>query len=262
MKNIKMMNNKLIDLFLMFLIMFSFLFCKIPEKGNSQNTENRKPETVSDDFPSTESLIKDNDRYFIMEDWHPLVQSEEIQKIKQMVKEEDIIHEDDSLFDDNFSNEFSLIDEEGNMYCLFHDIRKLSSFKVQEYEIYKFWRKDFFWVFKETDEISVLWNYYNGSILILGTDNSRYITSRGIKVGDTADKVIQVYAKDCEVSEYNYEKKRFEVVSKHNAPFMALYKSDDCISINSGNAKSEEMRTISFLLQNNIVSKIVIKGVE
>jgi len=243
-------------------LLFSFSFCKKIEKKEQKISEEEKSDIIMDDFPSAESLVRDDNRYFIFEDWHPLIQSQEIQKIKKLVKAEDIIHYEDSLYDDDFSKEFSLTDKQGNNYCLFHNIRKLPTINTQEYEIYKYWKEDFFWAFKEIEGFSVLWNFYNGSILIFGTDSPDYITSRGIKVGDSVDKIIQSYAKDCEISEYNYEKKMFEVVSKHNAPFMALYKSDDCISINSGNAKSEEMRTLLFFIKNNLVEKIVITGVE
>jgi len=42
--------------------------------------------------------------------------------------------------------------------------------------------------------------------------------------------------------------------------FMIL--STDFNALNSGNTKSEEMRTISFLLRDGIVSKIVIKRLD
>jgi len=107
-----------------------------------------------------------------------------------------------------------------------------------------------------------LWNYKNGAILIIGTETTDYHTKRGIKVGDSSDKVIELYSQDCKVYEYDYEKNEYKAIVKQKSPVMFMYISNSCISINATNMLEEEIMTISFLLKDGIVSKIIIKCVE
>ena len=94
----------------------------------------------------------------------------------------------------------------------------------------------------------------------VGTEDPRYSTKRGIKVGDSAEKIMEAYESDCTIKIKNYETNKFEVVSEKESPCMVLSKSNECISLNKGNALAEGMMTISYMLEDGVVTKIIIQG--
>lgn len=232
---------------------------KIELKSNIENnniSEEKKEieEVVKEDF------ILDTERNFIIEGWHPLKQTEAVDKLKKTLNELSNNSVDENLYNDDFTIEFALVDNRNRTFTLYHDIRKIDNYPIDDYEIYRYWGLDSVWCFKEEKNFSILWNNNNGAILIIETDDSNYSTIRGIRVGDSVEDVMIAYGKDSSISEYNYETKEFEHTSDHEAPCFLLLKSNECISINCGNTIDEEMMTISFLLNNGVVNKIVIRA--
>lgn len=213
--------------------------------------------------PTEEDVYPDLDRTFLYKDWHPLKQTEYLKEVKKRLinqKEDDI---DDSLYDDEFTVEFSLHDETRN-FCIYHNIRNIEEYDTDDFEIYNYvntrnWG-ELVWCFQEIDSISIEWVYSSGSIVKVGTEDPRYSTKRGIKVGDSAEKIMEAYESDCIIKVKNYETNKFEVVSEKESPCMVLSKSNECISLNMGNALAEGMMTISYLLEDGIVAKIIIQG--
>ena len=113
--------------------------------------------------------------------------------------------------------------------------------------------------FIEKNKISVLWNDNTGAILIMGTDDPMYSTKRGIRIGDSVEKIMLAYENDCKVEEYNYTEKKWVTLSEKGYPCMTLSKSNECISLNAGNPTDEEVMTLSYLLKDGMVTKIVIQ---
>ena len=93
----------------------------------------------------------------------------------------------------------------------------------------------------------------------MGTEDPHYSTKRGICVGDSAEKILKAYENDCTVEEYNYDEEKWETVSKKENVGMWLLKSNECISLNAGNMIDEEVMTLSYMLEDGVVSKIVIQ---
>ncbi len=213
--------------------------------------------------PTEEDVYPDLDRTFLYKDWHPLKQTEYLKEVKKRLinqKEDDI---DDSLYDDEFTVEFSLHDETRN-FCIYHNIRNIEEYDTDDFEIYNYvntrnWG-ELVWCFQEIDSISIEWVYSSGSIVKVGTEDPRYSTKRGIKVGDSAEKIMEAYESDCTIKIKNYETNKFEVVSEKEPPCMVLSKSNECISLNMGNALAEGMMTISYMLEDGVVTKIIIQG--
>ena len=256
----KLMSRIVNVLFLLMLIVL--VSCTKKEKNN--NNEETVEKEAAEDSTSTieEKLVIDEQRSFIMDDWHPVKQNSYVQKIKDYLKYMTVHDIDESLFNDLFTVEFNLMDDEGRNFCLYHNIRKVKNFDAQDFDIYKYWSTDAVWAFQEKNGLSILWAQDSGAILIMGTEDSRYGTMRGIRVGSTVKDIMDAYAKDSIVEEYNYEERKFKKTQDHEGPCFVLAKSNECISINQGNMVEEEMMTISFLLTDGVVSKIVINCVD
>ncbi|MBP5176146.1 MAG: hypothetical protein J6Y16_11045 [Treponema sp.] len=212
--------------------------------------------------PTEEDVYPDLDRVFLYKDWHPLRQTEYIKGVKERLKNQEKKDVDDSLYDDEFTTEFSLHDEKRN-FCIYHSVRNVNEYDIDDYEIFNYVKsrgEEFVWCFQEKEDISIEWVEDTGVIVTLGTDKPRYATKRGIRVGDSAEKVMGAYKDDCIVKEYNYTEKKWEVVSEKEYPCMLLSKSNEWISLNIGNDRAEGMMTISYLLENDVVTKIIIQG--
>lgn len=256
------------------LLCLSFVFLMIScskkseEKQNTHQDNIPKVEKGTEDNNSAtsvpeksveEDIVTDLDNYFLYEEWHPVKKTDFIIRMKtriQDIRKEDVNEE---LFNDEDTLEFSLHDNSGKNFCLYHNIRNVKDFDINDFEIYKFWDVRSVWCYQEKDGISVLWGDLSGAIYIFGTEDSKYATKRGIRVGSTVKDIMNAYANDSIVKEYNYEEKKFEKTQDHEGPCFILLKSNECISINQGNMVAEEMMTLSFLLTDGVVSKIVIK---
>ncbi|MEE3313526.1 MAG: hypothetical protein VZR56_05145 [Treponema sp.] len=212
--------------------------------------------------PTEEDIVRDMDRFFLYEDCHPIKQTDFIKKVKERLNKQEKIYEDDSLYDDKFTVEFSLHDEEQN-FCIYHNIRNVDGYSIDDYEIFKYvntGRDEFVWSFQEKEGLSIEWVEETGVIVMFGTEDPRYATKRGIRVGDSAEKIMKAYEEDCTVQEYNYTDEKWETVSEKEYPCMLLSKSNEWISLNIGNDRAEGMMTISYLLENDVVTKIIIQG--
>lgn len=229
-----------------------------PEDENSNILENQENDAKSGNEPIEETVEPDMDRFFLYEDWHPVKQNQFITRIKETLKNTRKNGIDESAYEDDFTTEFSLHDERRN-FCLYHNIRNVKDFSIEDYEIYKYWGLMNVWCFLEKEDISVLWSDNTGAILIMGTEDPHYSTKRGIHVGDSAEKILEAYENDCTVEEYNYDEEKWETVSKKEKSGMWLLKSNECISLNAGNMIDEEVMTLSYMLEDGIVYKIVIQ---
>ncbi len=212
--------------------------------------------------PTEEDVYPDLDRTFLYKDWHPLKQTEYMKQVKERLDRQEKIYEDDSLYDDKFTLEFSLHDETRN-FCIYHNIRNVEGYDISDYEFSNYVKDGFeelAWCIIENEGVSVQWVDKTGVLVTIGTEDPRYSTKRGIKVGDSAEKIMEAYESDCIIKVKNYETNKFEVVSEKEPPCMVLSKSNECISLNKGNALAEGMMTISYLLENDVVTKIIIQG--
>lgn len=171
---------------------------------------------------------------------------------------ESIIYDwDETLYDDKATVEFCLNDIEGRNFCLYHNIRKINNWDIRNSENYsEEWR------IKDKEGLSIIWNYENGAILIMETESPKYSTKRGIRVGDSISKVIDAYENDSNIYEYNNELKNYETISKKENSIFGLYKLPVGISLNSGNFIDEEMMTILFYANGDIIEKIKITCIE
>ncbi|MBR6295896.1 MAG: hypothetical protein IKR40_05415 [Treponema sp.] len=213
--------------------------------------------------PTEEDVYPDLDRGFLYKDWHPLKQTEYIKQAKERLKNQQRDDEDDYLYDDKFTVEFSLHDENRN-FCVYHNIRNVTGYDSSDFEVYNYVKsgsEELAWCFQEKEGISIAWVNSSGAIVTLGTEDPRYATKRGIRVRDSAEKIMDAYEDDCTVKEYNYTEKKWEVVSEKEYPCMLLLlKPNEFISLNIGNDIAEGMMTISYLLENDVVTKIIIQG--
>lgn len=243
------------------------------EEQSTIHVEERAPimpihqeETTLNGKTKEENIVLDLDRFFIDENWHPLKQTEYIQELKKRLAEKEKEDVDESLYEDEFTTEFSLHDETRN-FCLYHNIRKVENFDMTDFEIYSYNRLshgvlnglEIVKCFIEKNKISVLWNDNTGAILIMATDDPMYSTKRGIRIGDSAEKIMLAYESDCKVEEYNYVEDKWVLLSEKDYPCMTLSKSNECISLNAGNPTDEEVMTLSYLLKDGMVTKIVIQ---
>lgn len=254
------------------IIVFTFLFdllsCTKTEKITvAENVkesdqiilqQNQKEETDINVQPEKEEIVIDKNRFFIDEEWHPVKQNQFITRVKDELKKLSKNDVNESDYEDEFTTEFSLNDET-KYFCLYHNIRNVKDFPIEDFEIYKYWGLMNVWCFLEKEGISVLWTDNTGAILIMGTEDPHYSTKRGIHVGDSAEKILEAYENDCTVEEYNYDEEKWETVSKKEKSGMWLLKSNECISLNAGNMIDEEVMTLSYMLEDGIVYKIVIQ---
>ena len=168
---------------------------------------------------------------------------------------------DDSAYDDPRTLEFNLKNDKGINLCIFHNIRKQKGIDFEDYEVYADWSTDTKirkWVKQDLDGVSVIWNYMNGAILIMETESSNWSTKRGIKVGDTISKVIELYASDAKVSYYNFETGEGYVISEKEKPLLFLREDNEGILVYVANLVAEEMMNIRFTQKDGIITKIEI----
>ncbi len=164
---------------------------------------------------------------------------------------------DETPYNDNATVEFCLNDLEGRYFCLYHNIRKVPDWNSDDFEIYsEHWRK------QNINNLSIIWNYRNGAILIMETENPAYSTKRGISVGDSILKVLNAYKENSKVFEWDVDEDKFIVTSEAEECLFWLYLDDDYISINAGNLIDEEMMTTRFYINNGYVEKISISCIE
>ena len=168
---------------------------------------------------------------------------------------------DDSAYDDPRTLEFNLKNDKGINLCIYHNIRKQKGIDFEDYEVYADWSTDTKirkWVKQDLDGVSVIWNYMNGAILIMETESSNWSTKRGIKVGDTISKVIELYASDAKVSYYNFETGEGYVISEKEKPLLFLREDNEGILVYVANLVAEEMMNIRFTQKDGIITKIEI----
>lgn len=168
---------------------------------------------------------------------------------------------DDSAYDDPRTLEFNLKNDKGINLCIYHNIRKQKGIDFEDYEVYADWSTDTKirkWVKQEIDGLSVIWNYADGVILKMETESSNWSTKRGIKVGDTISKVIELYASDATVSYYNFETGEGYVISEKEKPLLFLREDNEGILVYVANLVAEEMMNIRFTQKDGIITKIEI----
>jgi hypothetical protein len=168
---------------------------------------------------------------------------------------------DDSAYDDPRTLEFNLKNDKGINLCIYHNIRKQKGIDFEDYEVYADWSTDTKirkWVKQDLDGVSVIWNYADGVILKMETESSNWSTKRGIKVGDTISKVIELYASDATVSYYNFETGEGYVISEKEKPLLFLREDNEGILVYVANLVAEEMMNIRFTQKEGIITKIEI----
>lgn len=168
---------------------------------------------------------------------------------------------DDSAYDDPRTLEFNLKNDKGINLCIYHNIRKQKGIDFEDYEVYADWSTDTKirkWVKQDLDGVSVIWNYADGVILKMETESSNWSTKRGIKVGDTISKVIELYASDATVSYYNFETDEGYVISEKEKPLLFLREDNEGILVYVANLVAEEMMNIRFTQKEGIITKIEI----
>ncbi|MBO4758658.1 MAG: hypothetical protein J5505_01220, partial [Spirochaetaceae bacterium] len=106
--------------------------------------------------------------------------------------------------------------------------------------------------------LSITWNYENGGIIEMETKSPKYSTKRGIRVGDSLSDIIKVYENDAEIYEYDYVNNKYDLISANENALFRLYKAENRVSIDAGNAAAETIMEIDFQLENDIVTKIKI----
>ena len=168
---------------------------------------------------------------------------------------------DDSAYDDPRTLEFNLKNDKGINLCIYHNIRKQKGIDFEDYEVYADWSTDTKirkWVKQDLDGVSVIWNYADGVILKMETESSNWSTKRGIKVGDSISKVIELYASDATVSYYNFETGESYVISEKEKPLLFLREDNEGILVYVANLVAEEMMNIRFTQKDGIITKIEI----
>lgn len=168
---------------------------------------------------------------------------------------------DDSAYDDPRTLEFNLKNDKGINLCIYHNIRKQKGIDFEDYEVYADWSTDTKirkWVKQDLDGVSVIWSYADGVILKMETESSNWSTKRGIKVGDSISKVIELYASDATVSYYNFETGEGYVISEKEKPLLFLREDNEGILVYVANLVAEEMMNIRFTQKDGIITKIEI----
>ena len=168
---------------------------------------------------------------------------------------------DDSAYDDPRTLEFNLKNDKGINLYIYHNIRKQKGIDFEDYEVYADWSTDTKirkWVKQDLDGVSVIWNYADGVILKMETESSNWSTKRGIKVGDSISKVIELYASDATVSYYNFETGEGYVISEKEKPLLFLREDNEGILVYVANLVAEEMMNIRFTQKDGIITKIEI----
>ncbi len=177
----------------------------------------------------------------------------EILDLDALIKSNDVETKENNFFAEGknahlFADKFNLSKEELDIVGAWTEIFKDWSTETQIAR----WHK------QVKNELSIIWNYRNGAILIMETESSRYSTKRGIKVGDSLEEIISAYEKDCDIYEYDSLNKKYNIVKQDEKNRFVLHKSENSISIDAANMIEEEMMEISFDLKDNSITKISI----
>ena len=176
------------------------------------------------------------------------IQNEEIEVVEPLSE----LLWDDSAYNDKATVEFNLQNTKNQNFCLYHNIHKIKDFNLDDKEdvLSSNWSKI------DKEDFTVFWNDTNGAIVRITTSSPKWQTKRGVKVGDTVQKVMEAYFPDSEVYVYDVENEKYNVQEDKTNNIFFLYQSDDYISVNAGNMVEEEMMTIVFFISGGIVSKI------
>ena len=186
----------------------------------------------------------------------PIIEVQQKEQDRKLIPD---VNRDDSQYDDAKTLEFALKDDKGRNLCLYHNIWKQKNINFENHEVFKDWstekqvRK---WVKQEIDGLSVIWNYMNGTILIMETESPNWSTKRGIKVGDSISKAYEIYAPDADIYELNEDKTAFvnRYDNKNNLYILKLH--DTRIYIYIANLLEEEIMNINFHHKDGIITKI------
>lgn len=166
---------------------------------------------------------------------------------------------DDSIFDDEVTQNFSLLNSNGVTLCLYHNIRKISEFDDLKKEKAEYWSANNNFYISNIQNVNVKWSYRNGVILALLTQSNEWSTKRGIKVGDNLGDAFEKYAPDSIVKEFDPEENKYVVTSHpENSTFLTIYDPEKGMTVNAGNMVAEEMMCMQFYAENGIITKIEI----
>ena len=207
-----------------------------------KNNENKKTEIIYQDTIIENIDVDIND-------------SENEKQIETEEEKDYVINWDDSAYNDKVTLEFSLHDSKDHTYCLYHNITKIEDvdFAQQKDVPYSNWSKI------EYDDFSVTWNDANGAIVHIETISQKWQTKRGIRIGDSTDKVFEVYAPDSDIYIYNYEDEKYVIKEDKDENYLYLKQSNEGIVINAGNMIEEEMMGLVFYLSDGVVTNIEIR---
>ena len=168
------------------------------------------------------------------------------------------------VYEDNPISEFCLIDENENKYCLYSDIREIDSFDSSNYDnynVYKDWSTEdeiWKWCDFQNNDLYVLWNYTNGAILTITTESPKYKTKSNIKVGDNLQNVLKYYELYSDVYEYNYDNNEYKLITDKEDNTFSVLKSNEGVVVNATNWEEEEIMSLIFYSDDNIINKISI----
>ena len=134
-------------------------------------------------------------------------------------------------------DDFCLIDEHtGIVFKQWDNMYDIEGYDTEKVAI-KYERPDkdeYTWLEQRINDLYFVWVKKSGYIITLITENSRYVTGRGIKVGDTSEKVLKAYGKD------------------------ASWIDDKQIAYGLGNKEFETMCCLTFYLKDGFVNQIEI----
>jgi len=227
--------------FILLLFAMSFLSCT---KKNIKETDENSFIEHRNEIDSSQ----DNFTFLTNDD------QENISKISESKENENYFDWDDSVYDDNVTIEFSLHNKENQDFCLYHNIKKIKAINLNNYI------ENGNWCTKSINDINITWNYENGAILCMESSSCNYETKRGVKVGDSLSKVMDLYGPDSDISSWDISSNSFiPVDNKDNNRFMLFY-ANEGVSLNAGNVIDEEMMTILFYANEGFITKIEIKA--
>lgn len=133
----------------------------------------------------------------------------------------------DSVYSGKNFDELCLIDFSGKQFLLNHNVRNIEGFNFENYEILNKWNNS---IKQQLENITIAWNYENGFLLHVETESKKVQTVRGIKVGDSLDKVKETY-KDFNPRFYeNSVALVFENMIDEELMFLVFYLEDDKVS--------------------------------
>ncbi len=161
-------------------------------------------------------------------------------------------------------SEFCLIDENNRIFCLYHDVHLIENFDVNNNQLiveqtYKnIHIKQFE---QDSNHLKIVWVNYNDehtTIVNLKTESPLYSTKRGIRVGDSVEKLLDAYSDDSQLFSYNTETKKYEKKSERKDFLFNLFQDETSITLEAGNIKEEEMMDLVFYCNEGIIEKIEI----